>query len=97
MLKVQIPIELEMDERHQDLPVAKAPLMGIGDVMMWKSNEDDALAAFTLCKPDRTVEGDGLIASSNPRARTRNLWLLFCDACPATIGCTSPERSQRGR
>jgi hypothetical protein len=62
MLKVQIPIELEMDERHQDLPVAKAPLMGVGDVMMWKSNEDDALAAFTLCKPDRTVEGDGLVA-----------------------------------
>jgi hypothetical protein len=62
MLKMQIPIELEMDERHQDLPVAKAPLMGIGEVLMWKSNEDDALAAFTQCKPDRTVEGNGLVA-----------------------------------
>lgn len=62
MLKVQIPIELEMEERRQDLPVAKAPLMGVGEVLMWKSNEDDALAAFTQCKPDRTVEGNGLVA-----------------------------------
>ncbi len=62
MLKAQIPIELEMDERRQDLPVAKASLMGMGDGLMWKANEDDALAAFTQCKPDRTVDGEGLIA-----------------------------------
>jgi hypothetical protein len=62
MIKAQIPIELEMDERHQDLPVAKASLMGMGEVLMWKSNEDDALAAFKECKPDRTVEGQGLVA-----------------------------------
>jgi hypothetical protein len=62
MIKAQIPIELEMDERRQDLPVAKASLMGMGEVLMWKSNEDDALAAFTQCKPDRTVDGEGLIA-----------------------------------
>lgn len=62
MIKAQIPIELEMDERRQDLPVAKASLMGMGEVLMWKSNEDDALAAFTQCKPDRTVDGEGLVA-----------------------------------
>ncbi len=62
MIKAQIPIELEMDERHQDLPVAKASLMGMGEVLMWKSNENDALAAFEQCKPDRTVEGNGLVA-----------------------------------
>src|ERR1700722_3026446 len=47
MIKAQIPIELELDERRQDLPVAKASLMGMGEVLMWKSNEEDALAAFT--------------------------------------------------
>ncbi len=62
MIKAQIPIELELDERRQDLPVAKASLMGIGEVLMWRANEEDALAAFTQCKPDRTVDGNGLIA-----------------------------------
>ena len=62
MLKVQIPIELEMDSSHQELPVAKAPLMGIGEVLMWKTNDDEALAAFKECKPDRMVEGQGLVA-----------------------------------
>ena len=62
MIKAQIPIELELDERRQDLPVAKASLMGMGEVLMWRANEEDALAAFTQCKPDRTVDGNGLIA-----------------------------------
>jgi hypothetical protein len=62
MIKAQIPIELEMDDRREDLPVAKASLMGMGEVLMWKTNENDALAAFTQCKPDRTVDGNGLIA-----------------------------------
>lgn len=61
MLKMQIPIELEMDDRHRD-PVAKAPLMGIGNVLMWKASDDESLAAFTQCKPDRTVDGNGLVA-----------------------------------
>ena len=42
--------------------MAKASLMGMGEVLMWKANEDDALAAFTQCKPDRTVDGNGLVA-----------------------------------
>ena len=62
MIKAEIPIELELDERRQDLPVAKASLMGMGEVLMWKANEEDALAAFTQCKPDRTVDGNGLLA-----------------------------------
>ena len=62
MIKALIPIELEMDERHDDLPVAKASLMGLGQVLMWKSTEDDALEAFKALKPDRTVEGQGLVA-----------------------------------
>jgi hypothetical protein len=57
--KMEIPVELST--RH-DKPVAEAPLGMVGDVFMWRSDEPDALTAFKECKPDRTVEGDGMVA-----------------------------------
>ena len=57
--KVDIPVELEMDERSS--PMAEGALGMMGKVYMWRSNEDDALTAFKDCKPDRTVEGEGVV------------------------------------
>ncbi len=57
--KIEIPVELST--RH-DKPVAEAPLGMVGNVVMWRSEELDALTAFKECKPDRTVEGDGMVA-----------------------------------
>ncbi len=59
-IKMAFPVDLAT--RHGD-PFAKAALpMGIADVVMWHSTESDALTAFKECKPDRTVEGEGLVA-----------------------------------
>jgi hypothetical protein len=60
-LKFEIPVDLEFDATHSELPFAKGSLGGIGDVMMWKSSDPDALAAFKESKPDRTVEGEGAV------------------------------------
>jgi hypothetical protein len=35
--------------------------MGIGDIMMWQAYPSDSLKAFEECKPDRSVEGDGMV------------------------------------
>ena len=96
-----------MDERHQDLPVAKASLMGMGEVLMWKSNEDDAMAAFTQCKPDRTVDGDGLVSfwfkgetywrlSGNCKSsKTRGSRSRLTTACRSSWVAMSTRRTSR--
>jgi hypothetical protein len=60
-IKVEIPVELSPEHGE---PFAKAPLgpMGNADVLMWHTDQPDALTAFKECKPDRTVEGEGLVA-----------------------------------
>jgi hypothetical protein len=58
-IKVEIPVELST--RHGD-PFARAALGPMGDVVMWHTDQADGLTAFKECIPDRTVEGDGLVA-----------------------------------
>jgi hypothetical protein len=59
-IKMEIPVDLST--QHGD-PFAKGALGMMGEVLMWHAgNEPDALTAFKECKPDRTVEGDGLVA-----------------------------------
>jgi hypothetical protein len=58
-IKVEIPVELST--RHDD-PYVRAPLGPMGDVVMWHTDQPDGLTAFKECIPDRTVEGEGLVA-----------------------------------
>jgi hypothetical protein len=58
-IKVEIPVELS--PRHDD-PFARAALGPMGDVVTWHTEQADGLTAFKACIPDRTVEGDGLVA-----------------------------------
>jgi hypothetical protein len=60
----KIKTEFQVDvSRHRSNAYADASLpMGIGDVLMWQANQGDSLTAFEECKPDRSVEGDGMVA-----------------------------------
>jgi hypothetical protein len=60
-IKVDIPVDLSTRPGE---PSAKAALGPMGDVLMWHADQADALTAFKNCKPDRSVEGDGLVAFS---------------------------------
>jgi len=64
-LKFEIPVDLEFDTRHADLPFARGALGRQGEVLMWRSSEPDALAAFKECIPNQTVDGEGLVAFWN--------------------------------
>jgi hypothetical protein len=59
MIGVEIPIDLEF---NPELRFASAKVGPMGEVMMWKSDDADALAAFKGCKPDRPVDHEGLVA-----------------------------------
>jgi hypothetical protein len=56
--KIEIPVDLTTSPGE---PFAKASLGGVGDVVMWHANEQDALTAFKACLPDSSVEGDGTV------------------------------------
>ncbi len=59
--KFEIPVDVSTLPGE---PSARAPLgpLGNADVLMWHADQAQALTAFKNCKPDRTVEGDGLVA-----------------------------------
>jgi hypothetical protein len=57
-IKVEIPVDLST---HHGEPVAKGALGPMGDVVMWQASPTDSLVAFKECKPDRSVEGDGMV------------------------------------
>jgi hypothetical protein len=61
--KIKVEFPVDVTTRHGE-PFAKAPLgpMGNADVLMWQASQADSLTAFKECKPDRSVEGDGMVA-----------------------------------
>jgi hypothetical protein len=58
-IKVEIPVDLSTRPGE---PFAKSALGPMGDVVMWHADQSDALTAFKECQPDRSVEGDGMVA-----------------------------------
>jgi hypothetical protein len=60
-IKVEIPVDVSTPYGK---PYATAPIgpMGLGEVVMWQASQADSLTAFKECKPDRSVEGDGMVA-----------------------------------
>jgi hypothetical protein len=59
--KFKMEFQLDVSPHHGE-PYAKASLpMGVGDVLMWQAYSSDSLKAFAECKPDRSVEGDGMV------------------------------------
>jgi len=61
--RIKVEFQVDLATHHGD-PYAKAPIgpMGNADAVMWQAGRGDSLIAFKECKPNRSVDGDGLVA-----------------------------------